>query len=84
MKFKIKKTKKDIDYIEVTLTATIRDGGTKCYESKDKQEYWIDGRIGSVSKGLWYNDYPNIETAKILDMNIACRLKIVNEFSNEV
>lgn len=71
------------DKIELIVFAIAKDGGTKkCIEKSVKESlktiddlrnvkyYYIDGRIGSNTRGELYDRYPSDAGATILDKNL--------------
>lgn len=50
--------------------ATYMDGGTQVIKNKQGKKYYIDGRIGSKTKGKVYDRYPGDKGAKIVNIKL--------------
>lgn len=61
-KFEVNKNK-----LKLILLSIISDGGTKVYVDEKGQNYYLDNRIASTTKGKMYDKYPNDKDAKIID-----------------
>jgi hypothetical protein len=65
---------------EIIKISVYRDGGTSAWieplvkesiktvkQAKEAKKYYLDNRIGSMTKGELYDRYPSEKDAKILD-----------------
>lgn len=50
--------------------STFKDGGTKRVLGEDNNEYYIDNRINSKTKGKIYDRHPSLLGAKQLNLEI--------------
>ena len=56
--------------ILATEFGRIRDGGTIRYQTRLGIDIYQDGRIGSKTKGLFFDRYPNEDGAKLLNIKV--------------
>ena len=63
--------------VQVVYTGTYKDGGTSSYREKQKPytKYFIDGRIGSITKGKVFDRYPGDERARILNVKLETEIE---------
>lgn len=51
----------------ITETGRCRDGGTILAVDETGKSYYVDGRIGSETKGLVFNKYPGEDDAMLVE-----------------
>jgi hypothetical protein len=66
---KIRGVQDNMKEIKGEVIAAAGDGGTLVVLGEDGKTYYVDGRVGSKTKGTVYDDYPS-EKATILDVKI--------------
>lgn len=52
-----------------------KDGGTEYFCDKSGKKYFIDGRIGSSTKGKVFDRYPSEKGAKILNLVLGTKVE---------
>ena len=54
--------------MEILAIETYRDGGTVCIKT-DTGKYWIDKRIGTSTRGIIFNKYPETNSIPTENQN---------------